>query len=568
MPATPSPLSDIRIAIIGGYSLTPLKDLIEQLLFAHGYRAALWTGDYDNYVAEILDSDGALYGFAPEVVFVLPSGTRAAYPGGAFDDGDAQSAHVDQTVEDLLSLCRSIRSFSRADVVLANFLLPARHDLGALRTRSLTNEWSFKKAVNLRLGLRAPEFVHICDLEFLGHRIGGLTATDDRARFESKQIGSSELLVAIAHEFAQNVNQLRRAPKKLLVVDLDNTLWGGVIGDDGLDGIEIGDTSPRGEAFKAFQHSLKVLQQRGVLLAVCSKNDDATARAPFLAHPEMVLRLEHFAAFKASWQPKSEAIREIADELNLGLDSIVFVDDNPAEIAIVNQFVPDVTTILLGPDAADYAGTISDCRLFEPRSLTKEDGLRTAQYAQERERRTLLGATTDMASYLTSLEMVAEIRPFSRVDVPRIAQLINKSNQFNLTTVRRSEGEVTLLLDDPDVATFTVRLRDRFGDHGLIAVVIARVVDTDLHIDTLLMSCRVLKRQVEDEVINEVVRLGLMRGCRRIVGRYVPTPKNGMVKDFYSEMGFAASASGAFHLDVSRPATPTHIQIRRPDESR
>lgn len=563
-PAPDQAATPIRFALAGGYSLSPLKDLIEPLLFAHGYAATLWTGDYDNYVSEILDGTSALYAFAPDVVALLPSGRRAVSKASLFDSAETHRAEVANITEQITSLCGAIHAHCGASVIVTNFRLPAHHDLGPYRMRSLGSEWSFKKAVNTAIGETAPPFVQVCDLEFIAYRLGGLAATDERAWFESKQIGSPALLVALADELVRCIGLLKRPARKVLVLDLDNTLWGGVIGDDGIDGIEIGDTSPRGEAFKAFQTYLLSLQQRGVLLAVCSKNDLPVAEEPFASHPEMVLRLPHFAAFKASWQPKSDAIREIAAELQLGLDSFVFVDDNPAEIEIVRQFLPEVATIHVGPDPADFVPMVSNSRLFEPRTLTSEDAARTVQYAQERDRQLLMGSVADMSSYLASLQMIGRISPFTTTDVPRIAQLINKSNQFNLTTKRRTEGDVAALIDAPGFAGITMRLSDRFGDHGLIGIVILEVAGPDMIIDTLLMSCRVLKRGVEDELINEIVRIAGMRGCRRVVGRYIPTAKNGMVKDFYPSMGFVPGDDDTYRLDVaSRAITPTHIRIER-----
>ena len=291
------------------------------------------------------------------------------------------------------------------------------------------------------------------------------------------------------------------------MLDLDNTLWGGVVADDGIEGIEIGDTSPRGEAFKAFQKYIATLKERGTLLAVASKNDYAVAAEVFEKHPEMVLRMDDLVSFKANWEPKSENIRQMAAELNLGLDSFAFVDDNPAEIDIVRQFVPEVETILLGPDAADYVAQLQDCRLFEPRNITAEDAERTSQYQSEVQRQALAASVTDMGAYLRSLEMKGTITEFTPVDVPRLSQLINKSNQFNLTTRRRTEADILALMKDPDYAGFSVRLKDRFGDHGLISIVIGRQEGATMLVDTWLMSCRVLKRQVEDEVLNELARL-------------------------------------------------------------
>jgi len=340
------------------------------------------------------------------------------------------------------------------------------------------------------------------------------------------------------------------------------------VADDGLEGIELGDTSPRGEAFKAFQKYIRTLKDRGVLLAVCSKNDHAKATEPFVKHPDMVLRLEDIVSFKANWEPKSENIRRMAPELNLGLDSFVFVDDNPAEIEIVRQFAPEVTTILLGPDPSEYVAQLQDCRLFEPKNITAEDAERTNQYRSEVQRKALEESVTDMDSYLASLAMEGIINEFAAVDVPRLSQLINKSNQFNLTTRRRSEAEVLAVMHDPEFIGYSMRLKDRFGDHGLISIVIGQKVGDTMKIDTWLMSCRVLKRQVEEEVLNELARLAQARGCRRLEGVYLPTAKNEMVRDFYGRMGFTLTTESAtkreyeLGLDTFQ-AIPTKIKIIR-----
>jgi FkbH-like protein len=527
-----------RLAMVGGYSLYPLHELIEHLLEVQEIPCELWLGAYDNYISEIMDEESELHAFKPQAVLVLPSASRCRYPGSLTDSVAAHRAEAHRIVDSLIDLALRVHDTNQAEVILSNFMLPARHDLGPYRTRSLGSDWSFRKCVNLELGLRAPSYLHICDLEYLTHRHGGLNAHDERAWFETKQPCSSGLLVELAREAAHLVTGLRRPPKKVLVLDLDNTLWGGVIADDGMEGIELGDTSARGEAFKSFQRYIRSLKDRGTLLAVCSKNDLEKAMEPFESHPEMVLRMSDIVSFKANWEPKSENIRNIASELNLGLDSLVFVDDNPAEIEIVRQFVPEVSTILLGPDPALYVSQLQDCRLFEPKSITAEDAERTRQYRTEAERHALLASVTDMGSYLESLQMEATISTFAPVDMPRVSQLINKSNQFNLTTRRRSEADLLALKQDSAFIGFSTRLTDRFGDHGLISVVIGRIQDSEMEIDTWLMSCRVLKRQVEDEVLNDLVRIARSRGCSSIRGIYVPTPKNEMVRDFYPRMGF------------------------------
>jgi FkbH-like protein len=560
----------IRIAIIGGYTPFPLNELMGHLLATNGpltsWKAEFLLGDYDNYVSEIVGEFSPLDEFKPEVILFLPSHRHCRYSGLWLDAREKQEAAVRNTAAQILDLCRAANNRTGAEIVLANFPLPGRLDPGPYRTRTLGSDWSFRKAVNLELGLNAPPFVHICDVEFLSARGGTLDAWDARGWFESKQPYSPALLLDTAREAAHSIVSLRRSPKKVVVLDLDNTLWGGVIGDDGLDGIEIGDTSPRGEAFKAFQEYLLSLTHRGILLAVCSKNDYEEAVEPFEKHPEMVLRMKDFVVFKANWQPKSENIRQIAAELNLGLDSLVFVDDNPAEVEIVRQFTPEVEAVMIGDDPSEFVGLLQDARFFEPVNITAEDLDRMRQYKQETQRQELLAAVTDMGAYLESLAMEAAVREFRSVDVPRISQLINKSNQFNLTTRRRTEAEVRAVMADPQYFGFTVRLADRFGDYGLISVVVGKVADGTLEIDTWLMSCRVLKRQVEEEVLNEIVRLARARGCTHIKGVYKPTARNGMVRGHYPALGFAAlpspEAAVEFELNIQRyTARETKIRI-------
>ena len=563
----------IRLAMVGGSSLYPLHEVVEQFIGAASpsgwWNVELFKGDFDNYISEILDPTSELYAFSPDVIFLIPSSQRCVYQGSLTDSRELQQAAATEAAQDILTLARSAHERSGAEVIVANFLPAPDFDPGPFRVRSLGTDWSFRKLVNLELGINAPTYVHICDAEFLATRRGVVNCYDPRGWFETKQLYSSDFSVDIAREIGSIIASLHKSAKKVLALDLDNTLWGGVIGDDGMTGIEIGGTHARGEAFKQFQLAIAQLARRGVVLAVCSKNDYKNAAEPFEKHPEMVLRLKDIASFQANWDPKSENLRRIAQELNLGIDSIVFVDDNPAEIEIVNQFVPEIATILLGPDPSTYVSQLLNSRHFETRSITADDLQRGEQYQAQAARAQAMSSTgTDMASYLTSLDMHSVISEFTPVDVPRISQLINKSNQFNVTTRRRSEAEVEALMTDPTHYGFSVRLSDKFGDNGLISVVIAGVEGTTATVDTWLMSCRVLKRQMEDEVVNEIVRLAILRGCTEVIGHYLPTEKNSMVRDLFPRMGFTLVEEKpectTWRLETATfIPRPTHIQIDR-----
>ena len=559
-----------RVALVGGANLRPLVDFIAHFAAVLGsVDCELWTGDYDNYFAEILDRESSLYQFKPEIVLILPSERRCTYTGPLASPRSEQEDAARRIARELLDLCATVYQNSKAEVVLGNFRLSPYFDPGPMRSSSLTSDYSFRRFVNSILGIELPSYAHICDIEFISNRVGNLAGMDDRTWFESKQPFAAKLMVEVAREFAHVLANIGVAAKKVAVLDLDNTLWGGVIGDDGLEGIELGTTSPRGEAFRDFQQCLLELTRRGVLLAVCSKNDYDKAIEPFEKHPEMILRLKDIVSFKANWDPKSDNIRQIAQDLNLGLDSLVFIDDNPAEIDIVRQFVPEVSTLWAGDDPSLFAQRLKDSRLFEFRSVTAEDVQRVQQYKQETERKQLLESATDMGAYLNSLEMTGTIRSFDLLDAPRIAQLIAKSNQFNLTTRRRTEAEVQAVIDDPTYAGFTMRLADRFGEHGLIAIVVSKVSGRDFEVDTWLMSCRVLKRQVEEEVLNQIVRLAVQHDCNRVIGRYIPSPKNSMVRDLFPRMGFEHlrqedGGTEVYSLAVaSYQPTQTTIQIHQ-----
>ncbi|MBR0034864.1 MAG: HAD-IIIC family phosphatase, partial [Synergistaceae bacterium] len=379
-----------------------------------------------------------------------------------------------------------------------------------------------------------------------------------------------KLMPSVAWSLKRLICAVLGRVKKCLVLDLDNTLWGGVIGDDGVNGLTLGRETPEGEAYTEFQEYVKALKDRGVILAVCSKNDDDIARSGF-SHPDSVLSVDDFVAFYANWDAKDVNIRRIAQEINIGLDSLVFIDDNPAERAIVRENVPEVSVPEVDPsDVASYIRAIEGNGFFDTAAISDDDLQRTKTYQQNKQRVILEESSGSYEDFLASLDMEAEIAPFREIYFDRIAQLTNKSNQFNLTTKRYTLADIKAISQDEKYITLYCRLKDRFGDNGVISLLIGEIRGQELHVILWLMSCRVLKRGVEDIMLDSLVNEAVKAGCTKIVGYYYPTAKNSMVKDHYQKFGFVLvnqDEKGNTQWELlTEKYTPAKIFIRRTQE--
>ncbi|UOR14509.1 HAD-IIIC family phosphatase [Qipengyuania aquimaris] len=397
----------------------------------------------------------------------------------------------------------------------------------------------FRHRINLLLAEGAIEGRWLLwDQAALAARVG-IENWLDPVRYHAAKIPFSiDLCPLAADSIASILASMKGKAARGLILDLDNTLWGGVIGDDGLEGIRLGQNSPEGEAFVAFQEFVMSLRDRGVVLAVCSKNTDEVAREPFREHSEMVIKEEHVAVFQANWSDKASNIRTIAETLSLGLESFVFVDDNPAERERVRQELPLVSTVEVGEEPSFYIERIAQSGLFDHLPLNQEDISRAASYGGRAAAAEIRNKIGNYEDYLSSLEMRMSIEPFDGPGRSRITQLINKSNQFNLTTRRYGEEEVRAMEDDPGLLAWQVRLEDKFAKHGMIGVVIVEKARTEWSVDTWLQSCRVLERGVEQCAMNKLFETAAREGVERITARYIPTDRNGMVSDFYTRLGF------------------------------
>jgi FkbH-like protein len=393
------------------------------------------------------------------------------------------------------------------------------------------------RAINLALwdaAARAPGIL-ILDVEQIAARFGKDHWHDPVLWHTGKQYPSAEAMPALGRQITASLRAILGLTSKCLALDLDGVLWGGVIGEDGLAGIQLGG-GPAGEAYVAFQGYVKSLARTGVMLAVCSKNNPEDALLPFREHPEMVLREEDIAIFSANWKSKDENLREIAAALNIGLDAIVFVDDNPAERSRVRQNLPEVEVVEMPADPALYISTLSKLALFETLTITKEDRQRTASIRENLERKALESSAASVDDYLAQLDIKVRLAPFDEANLLRIVQLINKTNQFNLTTRRRTDAEVRALVA-AGAYTQAMRVTDRFGDSGLTGVLIAIPDGTRLRVDTWLMSCRVLGRRLEEVMFAALVHYAAKNGYTELVGEYIPTAKNGLAADLYDRLG-------------------------------
>ena len=543
-----------KIAVVGSITTKQLTDLLDLYLQPGRVNAEFYESDYGTVHQEFLDPTSGLHIFRPDFVLIIPTWRDLQGRPLLNDSPESVRIKVDAEIAMWTSLWHIAETQLKCQVIQCNFVAPPWRTMGNLDSRHPGGFSRYISLVNQLLADSAPASVIIHDADELAAAAGRWAWSDERFFHQAKLPCSPENLVDYAHSLASLIIAQLGGGRKCLVLDLDNTLWGGVIGDDGLGGIRLGQGEAEGEAYIAFQRYVKALSARGVILAVCSKNDEFIAKEVFEKHSEMVLRLEDISCFIANWDDKATNLARIAEQLNIGINSLVFFDDNPAERSIVRQLQPEVAVPEVPSDPAYYIQALDKNRYFEAIVISTEDLKRTQFYRADAQRQQLESSVSDVNSFLKSMDMVARIGPITDATLERSSQLINRSNQFNLTTRRYSNADLINLMSDPDWLTRTATLSDRFGDNGLICVVLAKRHGNSLLIDTWLMSCRVLKRGVERVLLNELVDYARSQGLRSIRGEYIPTPKNALVRDHYRSLGFSSSDSSAAGL--------THWELR------
>lgn len=529
---------DKQIAVLGGSTTNEVVDQLELFLLSHGIRPSFYQSEYGKYWEDAVFENEELDSFHPDIIYIFTSWRNIqSFPSMTDSMADVETA-LKSEFERFKTMWGNLETKYGCPIIQNNFDRPNYRLMG---NRDI---WDYRGRSNYisRMNQLFYEYAqdhndfYINDLEYISQDYGLSEWNNSLYWHMYKCAMCVDAIPYVAQGVANIIKSIYGKNKKVLALDLDNTLWGGIVGDDGVEGIKIGSEVPSGQVYSEFQEYCKQLKNIGVVLAVDSKNDKENALAG-LNHPDGVLKPDDFVSIKANWEPKNRNLSELADELTLGIDSFVFVDDNPAEREIVSKKLPGVATPDIGKPE-NYIKVLDHSGYFEVTTLSQEDMKKTEMYHAKVEASKAKATFSDYGEYLDSLEMTAEVSDFKPLMIQRIAQLTNKSNQFNLTTLRCTEDDIRKMQEDSEYICLCGRLADKFADNGIVSVVVGKVEDSKLDLILWLMSCRVLKRDLENTMLYSIVEAAKKKDIDEIIGNYYPTQKNVMVKDFYKTMGF------------------------------
>lgn len=527
-----------KVAVLGGSTTSEIVNQLEIFLLSYGIKAEFYQSEYGQYWQDAMFGSEKLDVFNPDIIYIHTSWRNIESFPEISDSKDLVDKLLDAEISRLTQMWERLDEKFHCPIIQNNFDRPNYRLMG---NRDI---WDYRGRSNYisRLNQKIYEYAqvhdnfYINDFEYISQEYGLSEWNNALYWHMYKYAMCIDAIPYVAQNVANIIKSIYGKNKKAMVLDLDNTLWGGIIGDDGVEGINIGPEVPMGQVYTEFQEYCKKLKDIGVILAVDSKNEMESAMAG-LNHPNGVLKPDDFVDIKANWNPKDQNLREIAEDLTLGVDSFVFIDDNPAEREIVSAHIPGVAVPEMN-GVENYIKILDHSGYFEVTALSEEDVNKTEMYHAKVEASKAVESFADYGDYLDSLQMTAYIDDFKSIYIQRIAQLTNKSNQFNLTTLRCTEDDIKKMQASNDYICLCGRLTDKFADNGLVTIIIAKVEKDELHINLFLMSCRVLKRGLEDVMINVLVEIAGKRGICKIIGHYYPTIKNVMVKDFYGTMGF------------------------------
>ncbi len=553
-----------KIAILGGTTTNEVREQIELFLLKSNIKPEFYESEFGQYHETVMFNDKSLIKFKPDFIYIHISNENLKSLENS-DKSSKEKAKIE--FEKLELLWKKIDKDFKCSIIQDNFELPFVKPLGNYDVSSIESSINTISYLNIMIGEAANKFqsLYVCDRYSLSCKMGLLNWKDYTLWLTAKYSLSYQAITYLSYNVSKIIESILGKSKKCLVLDLDETLWGGIIGDDGKEGIILGKDTPVGEAFLEFQRYIKKLKDRGVILAVCSKNEHNLAKDGF-NHPDSVLKFSDFTVFKANWDPKSKNISDIANEINIGLDSLVFIDDNPVERDIVRkEFKGEVCVPEIGSDITNYRNILDASDLFCITSISFEDKKRNTYYKDNKKREEYSSTFENYDDYLKSLEMYAEIDNYKEIYLNRITQLTNKTNQFNLTTKRMTEQEVKLSMKNQNKISLYARLKDKFGDNGLVSLIQGNISDDEIEIDLWLMSCRVFKRTLENSLMYEFLKKAKERKIKIVRGKYYPTQKNKIVSNIYSEMGFSIISNKKtekiFELKLINYNIPSNLNI-------
>ena len=561
----------LKTAIVPSFTADPLNDYLTVEAKREGIDLDVYVSGFGQVSPEILDSESRLYVFSPDVTILMA-------------EAESLAQNPMEAVDALISLVQTWQKNGNGVLVVCTFMVMPDWPLHILQTERRAQLMNANH--RLKETFKDDSDIQICDLDALAAYYGYSNAVSPEMSAMARVPFAEGFFVLLAKKLLSHLKMHAGEIRKCLVLDCDNTLWGGIVGEDGIDGIKLGPDWP-GREFVDFQKSILELYDQGVILAINSKNHEPDVLTVLRDHPHMLLRENHFAAIVANWDPKPENMKKIAEAINIGTDTLVFVDDNPAECAMMAQMLPEVQVLELPTNPAFYAKTLRETNYFAKAVLTEEDAKRGAIYAAQRQRQTLQKTTASLDDYLKSLEMVCSIHPAKEKDVKRAAQLTQRTNQFNLTTRRYSESDIRNMLENPDWNVYVLGLKDKFGDNGTVGLAIIEkqteawngsdtinpsdtTVDSEntWHLDTFLMSCRVIGRQAEDALVDRICQDAVAAGAAKLTAEYIKTAKNGLVADFWPKMNFQQSRDShradmiyTFDLKNYHPKIFEHLQF-------
>jgi len=561
----------LKIAFLRNFTVEPIIPYMKFLSYQQGLRPDIYIGGYDNIIMDAMEGDSALYRHSPEVIVIflkleiLSENLALNFTALTQQQISEEIIRIKRFINSILT---AIRKNSKTVILVHNFEVEVYPSLGILDYQHASKQVNTIRKLNLDLLEIAGEYtnIYVIDNELLMSEAGYINFIDNRYWHIVKAPYTQQANRMFVKEYMKFILALKGKNKKCLALDCDNTLWGGIIGEDGIDGIKLGDAWP-GSSYKEFQKSILNLYHRGILLALCSKNRKEDVEEVLESHPDMVLKKNHFVAMEINWSDKAANLRKIARDLNIGIDSIVFIDDNAYEVGLVKNMLPEAAAILLPSDPSSYSDILNSCGLFDSLVFSDEDRRRSEMYKTEAIRRSHKERFTDPEDYYKYLGMEIMIGKPCEISISRAAQLIQRTNQFNLTVKRYQENEMKEMVKTGTTELYCLKLKDRLGDYGIVGVTLLQYKGSECIIDIFLMSCRVIGRGVEDVFLKFCINQAANKRCKTISGEYVPTEKNSIAKDFFLKHKFSRSVADAkskkFHLSVNGvlPEYPSYFKI-------